>query len=80
MVIDNDPKKVAKEEDNVHPKETCQEKYDEAQRIEGKWFEETKQEIDIMHWCGTNSECKIWIKEEPLKHIEQCFKEGKLKM
>ena len=59
---------------------TCQERMDEAQRVEGNWYKETKQSIDIMHWCGTNAECKEWIKDEPLKHIEHCFNEGKLHM
>ena len=65
---------------NVTGEDTCLKKFEEAQRIEGNWHKETKAGIDIMHWCPTDGECKEWIKDKPLKHIEECFRDGKLKM
>ena len=65
---------------NVTGEDTCLEKFKEAQRLEGNWHKETKAGIDIMHWCPTDGECKEWIKDKPLKHIEECFRDGKLKM
>ena len=53
--------------------------FEEATRIENKWSAATGMKVDIMKWCETDAECKVWMDNHSLQKIEQCMKDHQIK-
>ena len=70
---------VPTSEAKPHKEKTCQEMFEEATRIENKWKKATDMKVDIMKWCDTDAECKVWMANHSLQKIEQCMREHKIK-